>query len=100
MQASGEETVEAEEAYRGVADVHLEEAGEELRVALEGVESAGAEAGIAVHEEQAAGHEAGDALDAAMGVLVGGEVVGFERRGEGGGLSEAEGHAFTGDCVD
>jgi hypothetical protein len=78
VEAGGEEAVEAEDLHGGVADVGLEQAGEELWAPLEGVERAGAEAWIAVHEEQAAGHEAGHTLDVAVSLLVGGEVVGFE----------------------
>ena len=53
-----------------------------------------------VHQEQGAGHDGGEALDAAVGLLVGGEIVGVEGAGEGGGLAEAEGEAFAGDGVD
>ncbi len=35
-----------------------------------------------------------------MGLLVGGEIVGFEGDGECRCLTEAEGHAFTSDGVD
>jgi hypothetical protein len=94
------EALGVEEVERGVADVNLEEAGEELRVALEGGEDAGTQLGVAIHEEEAAGHEGGKALDAAVGLLVGGEVVGVESVGEGGGLTEAEGQALAGDGVD
>jgi hypothetical protein len=53
-----------------------------------------------VHEEQTLGHEVGRTLDAAVGLLVGGQVIALECRSEGRGLTEAESEAFAGDGVD
>ena len=39
--------------------------------------------GWRLHEEQGAGHDGGESLDAAVGLLVGGEVFGVECGGEG-----------------
>jgi len=80
--------------------VDLEETLEEDGVAFEGVEDAGAEARRAIHLQQAAGHEPGSELDAGVGVLVGGEVVGVEGAGERIGLTEAEGETIAGDGID
>ena len=54
----------------------------------------------AIHQKQAAGHETGKPLDAAMGLLIEGKVVGVECDGQSGGLTEAEGHAFAGNGID
>ncbi len=83
-----------------MTDVDFEKTLKEDGEALEGLKDSVAEAGGTIHQEQAARHEAGGKLDAAMGLLVESEVVGFEREGEGRGLTEAESHAFAGDGVD
>jgi hypothetical protein len=85
---------------RGVAYVHLKKALEETGGALKGAEHAVANEWRAVHKEQAAGHEGGKALDAAVGLLIEGQVVGAEGIGQSGGLTKAEGHAFAGNRID
>jgi hypothetical protein len=94
------QTLAVEGLERGLADVNLQEALEEPGRALEGAEDAVAKEWRAIHEEQGAGHAAGKALDAAVGLLVEGEVVGAERFGQRYGLAEAEGEAFAGDGID
>ena len=75
------QALRAEGLERGMADVHSKKALEEPGIALEGVEDAVAKEWRAIHQEQAAGHEAGKALDAAVGLLILGEVVGTESQG-------------------
>ncbi len=77
-----------------------EEALEEPGATLEVAERAVAEKGRLVHEEQAGGHDSRETHNASMGLLVGGEIIGFEGDGESGSLTEAESHAFAGDGVD
>jgi hypothetical protein len=83
-----------------VADVDQEEALEEPGVPVEDVQGAVADARGAVHKEQTTGHDGWEAHDASMGSLVGSEMVGAEREGKCGCLTEAEGDAFAGDGVD
>ena len=92
--------MEAKKLQGDVADVDIEEARKEIGLALEGRERSGAEGWGAIHQEHGAGHEVGETLDAAVVALVGGEVVGAERAGEGAGLTEGEGEAFAGEGVD
>ena len=75
VESSGSVIVGSEERQGSVADVEVEEPAEEPWVALKDVEDAAAETGGAIHQEQAAGHEAGQTLDAAVGLLIAGEVV-------------------------
>ena len=82
-----------------MADVELKQALEEPGVALEDVECPVSNAGGAIHQEQAQRHESGEPLDTAVGLLIGGEVVVFERGGEGHGLTKSQGEAFAGDGV-
>ena len=83
-----------------MADMELEQTIEEPRVALEEVEGAVADAREAIHQKQAFGHDGGEPLDAAVSLLIGGEVVRLERRCECCGLTKAKGEAFAGDGVD
>ena len=83
----------------GVADVDLEKVAEEGGVALEEADGLVAEVGVAVHQEKL-GHECWKTLDAAVRVLVGGEIVGVDCACEGRGLAESEGQTFAGDGVD
>jgi len=83
-----------------VAYVDLEQSLEEPGIVLEDVQSVVAETWGAVHQEQAARHKPREALNAAVCVLVGGEVVVFECGGEGHGLAKAECESFAGDGVD
>ena len=83
-----------------MADMELEQALEQPRVALEEVEGAVADACEAIHQKQAFRHDGWQPLDAAVSLLVHGEVVCLERLGEGCGLTKAKGEAFAGDGVD
>ena len=83
-----------------MADVELKQALEEPGVAPEDVECHLSNTGGAIHQEQALRHESGETLDTAVGLMIGGEVVVFERGGEGCGLTKTESEAFTGDGVD
>jgi hypothetical protein len=78
----------------------LEQALEEPGAALKEVKGSVSNAWGAIHQEQALRHEGGEALDAAVSLLIGGEVVVFERGGQGYGLTKTEGEAFAGDSVD
>ena len=95
-----QEAVYPDERQRSVADVELKQPFEEPGVALEDVEGSIPDASRTVHEKQDLGHEGGKTLDAAVSLLIGGEVIGLERRSEGCGLAEAESETFAGDGVD
>ena len=84
----------------GITDMELEQLFEEPRIALEDVEGSIADMREAIHQKQAFGHDAGEPLDAAVGLLIGGEVVCLESWGECCGLTKAKGEAFAGDGVD
>ena len=83
-----EMAVDAKELQRGLADVKLQEPLEEDGVAMKEMESVVTKKRETVQEEQTARHESGLALDAPVGVLIEGEVVAFESRGESGRLME------------
>ena len=83
-----------------MADVDLKQVGEESGFALECAEGSGAEGRVGIHQEHGAGHEPGEAVDLSVCSLVGGEIVCFKGLGECEGLTEAEGEAFAGDCID
>ena len=76
-----------------MADVEMEKIFEEEGATLKGAEGEGAEVGEAVHEEQAAGHDAGNALNAAMGILVEGEIFFVKGGGECCGMAKGEAEA-------
>ena len=84
----------------GLADVDLKKALEEPGIALEGAQDRVAKNGRAIQQEKVARHEGWKTLDAAMGLLIRGEIVGAEGVGEGCGLSKAQGHAFAGNGID
>ena len=85
-----QQAADSEVTEGGMANVDLEQALEEPRVALQDVEGAITQARGTVHQKQGAGHEGGKTLDAAVGLLVGDEVVVAEGGGEGSGLAEAQ----------
>jgi len=93
-------SVRSEELQGRVVNVEAKEALEEPGAALEDFENPVAEERGAIHEEQAAGHKRRETLDAAVGPLVRGEVVDFERWGQSCGLTECEGESFAGDGID
>ena len=61
-------------------DMELEQLFEEPRIALEEVEGSIADMGEAIHQKQAFGHDGGEPLDAAVDLLIGGEVICTECR--------------------
>ena len=94
------QTVLFGEGQGRVADVELKQALEEPGVVLEDVECPVSEAGRAIHQEQALRHESGETLDTAVGLLIGGEGVGFKGGSQSHGLAEGKGETFAGDGVD
>ena len=89
----------SDERQSRVAKVNLQQVLEEPRIALEDVQGSITDAGRTIHEEHTLGHEGGKKLDAAVGLLVGGEVIALECRSEGCSLTKAQGEALAGDGV-
>ena len=84
-----QQAARSDQRQKGVADVNLQQVFEEWRIALEDVQGSITHAWQTIHKEHTSGHEGGKKLDAAVGLLVGGEVITLECRSEGCSLTKA-----------